>query len=608
MAISPQKADSGGVMTSLRDRSNRLRPKSRGRVLSFLGVLSLLVIPITAPKAGATDPQPTVGMYLDQPFVQGSYVAEDFSADSVVTTFNDQIFGSTCSFNGATIEPLYSASADCHIQTNVHFGGASTTSSTPVAGQTANPINYGQVGSGGASIVFDTPQTYFGLWWSAGSTGNEIQLFNGTQLVANTSANDVASTLFSSGTITAQSGASYATRLYIGNPVDWYTVGSPSDFADEDADNSYQSHYTLAQEPFVYIHFIAADGVTFDRVDLIAPGNGYEFDNFTTSTATGIRAAGIPNRLVLQRELYEPNYVDFDPNGGTGALPRQYSVDSQAGYLQSSCMDYYDPSRCIYTLNDSYSTWQTGWNTEPDGTGDSYDFGSLYPFTVNQTLYAQWQSQFSFYNLTNPDANASNAWDFVDWDTVTYPSITNLGDFTLPAPERANQYLEGWYSYDRTYTQLIRVGGPGDVVSASTYTTWDLNIFGRWLDNPATSVDAAAPEILLVYPKASSVELPSMPLVGDVVAAICLVESDSSGNQISSNLQFTDLANSSSGFSASYSISASEALVGASSRYLRLTVSASSDTACSSGTTHIIEIRPLAAAITNVLPLYLTER
>ena len=598
-------------MSSLRDRSNRLRPKSREKSIPLLGALAILILPIATPQANATSPQATVGMYLDQPFVQGSYVAENYPSETSVTTFNTQSYGNTCSFNGATLEPLFSASPHCSVQTELNFGGASSTTSTPAPGQFPDSLSYGQVGSGGASVVFEDPQTYFGMWWSAGSYGNEIQLLNGTTVIASTSANDVASILSPSGTLTSLGYATYATRFYISNPVDWITVGSPSDFADLDVDNTYQyqSNYTAAhiQEPFVYIHFIAEDGVTFDRINLIAPGNGFEFDNFTTSTASGIKAAGIPTNLVMQKQLYEATYVDFDANGGTGALPRQYSIDNSAGTLQSSCLAWGDASRCITSPNNHYTSWLTGWNTVSNGSGDSYFDSGSYPFSENQTLYAQWQTDFSIYNLTNSEADANNVFDYSEYDTSL--SVINFADLTLPSTVRSGEYIEGWYTLNSDWTSLIRAGGPGDLVSATDYTTWSSgNLFARWLDSPPTAVDAVTPEVLLVHPRATSVQLPNMPLIGDTSGSICLVESDLYGSEIASDLSFTDLVTATSGLSTSYSIESATLLVASASRYVRVTVSTTADTSCTTGFTHIVELRPLGANLTQVFPLNLTVR
>lgn len=610
-------------MSSLRDRSNRLRPKSRGKYISFFGVLGLLVLPIVAPQASATPPQATVGMYLDQPFVQGSYVAEEFASETTITTFNEQSYGNTCSFNGATVEALYFETPNCFVRNELNFGGASTTSSTPSVGTYPEPAYYGQVGSGGASIVFNTPQTYVGLWWSAGSAGNEIQLFDGSNMVANVTANDVAGTLYSPSPLSALDGSQYSTSFYIGNPVDWHELGTPVDFSNSDAANTYESNHTLAQEPFVYIHFIAEDGVTFDRVNLVAPGNGFEFDNFTTSSATGIRAAGIPTPLVLQRQLYAPAYVDFDANGGTGSLPRQYSVDNNSNFLSTVCLDYEDPTHCISA--DSYTSQFLGWSDSPNGTGNlygwffsfwgtTYTWGDSYPFTESKTVYAQWRNTFSYKYLTYYGAELSaevtgNIWDYIDYDSQEEYSVDNFADITLPSDTRPDQYLEGWYTF-ASDGSIVRVGSPGDVIQASSYKSWDSNVFGHWVDNPPppASVDALTPQVLLVYPRATSVQLPSMPLTGESSASICLVESDSVGNQISSDLQFTDLSTASSGFSSSYLISANSALISNTSRYIRVSVSLISDPSCSSGFTHVVEVRPLGAKLTQVVPLNLTAR
>ena len=599
-------------MSSLRNRNHRLKSESRRKYFLIPGTAFTLIAAILTAPAQALAPQPTMGLYLDKPFVEGSYVAENYPTETSVTTFNDQTYGSSCSIDGsAHITALFGENPACYVISEINYGGASTTSSSPVVGQDPSNKNYAQVGSDGISIVFDSPQTYFGLWWSAGNGGNSIQIKNGDNLLASTTADDISSTLYGSGSITALNGDSYAKRFYLGNPVDWHETGSPSDLSDQDPDNTFNSYQTLAQEPFVYIHFIAASGQTFDHVNLY--GTGFEFDNLTYSSASGIDSDGIPSQLVLQRQLYAPNYVDFDANGGVGSVPRQYSVDNAAGYLQSNCLNYSDPTLCISAPNNSYSSYVNSWNTSPDGTGDSYDTGSLYPFTSSQTLYAQWKTYFAFMNTTNSDFNATNVWDYADYDSEYFDYLDNLSDLTLPSPERPDQYLEGWYAFDLSSSQLHRVGGPGDVIPASTYTAYDYYYFARWVDNPPpppppATVDAITPQVLLVYPKSSSVILPNMPIVNDSTASICLAESDSSGNAISSDLNFTDRYTSVSGESSSFTISSSGPLLATTSRYLKISVSLSSDPTCIGGTFHVVELRLLGAELSNRLPIFLTSR
>ena len=606
-------------MSSLRDRSTRLRPKSRGKSLSLLAAFALLVCPLAAPTAHATPPTPTAAMYLDQPFVEGSYVAEQYPSETSVTTFDDQTAGypgDTCSFTGATVDTAVYPAQDCHVWPHSIFGGASSSASTPTVGQDQTLTNFGAVGGGGVSITFNTPQTYFGMWWSAGSYGNLVQLQDGSDVVASVSADDVQNTINQTAYLTSGNNDYYASRFYLGNPYGWSTVGTPSNFTDLDADNTYVKTGNVdPYEAFVFIHFIAAPGTTFNRVNMIAPGNGFEFDNFTTSSSTDI-ATNIPSRLVLQRQLYAPNHVTFEANGGTGAMATQYSTDNSPAYLNYTCMPpYTDPTRCISAPNNSYSTQSLGWNTEPDGSGTSYYFDNWQPYSFNEsmTVYAQWQSNFSYRYLNysgtdfNADVTGDTVWQYVDENYYQDFSVRNFADITLPSPERQGQHLEGWYTFSSDY-QLIRAGSPGEVISSSSYTQWDPNMFGRWVDDPPPpppSVDAITPQVLPVYPRATSVQLPNLPLSGDAAASICVVESDPYGNEVSSNLQFTDLGTSSSGFSSSYLISEPSALVRTQSRYVRVTVSAISDPSCSTGVTHVVEIRLLGANLSQIGPLYL---
>jgi len=616
-------------MSELRDRSNRLKTKSKAKPFVFLGVLSLLVSPLVVPPAGATGASPTAAMYLDQPFVEGSYVAEQYPSETNVTTFDDQnpaypgYAGDTCSFTGATVDPNVYPAEDCHVYPYNKFGGATSTSSSPTVGQEQSPTNYAGVGAGGISITFDTPQTYFGMWWSAGSLGNQVQLLSGSDVLASVSADDVQNTISQTAYLNSQNGDSYASKFYLGNPYGWSRIGTPTDFTDADADNTYQpipdsapirpedeqpfnnwwgTRYDTS-ESFVYIHFIASPGTTFDRVNMVAPGNGFEFDNFTTSSSADI-ATNIPSRLVLQRQLYAPNYVEFDGNGASGSLPRQYSTDGGSSYLTYPCPVWGDPSNCILPGNDYYTLFM-GWNTQPDGSGDLYDWQNPYPFTESKTLYAQWRTDLYVYELSNPDAIYSGLWDYADPDYQL--SVSNLGDLTLPNQQRYDQTLEGWYTYDGD-GHIVRAGSPGDVIPHSVYGSWQGGLFGRWLNNsppPPPSVDAITPQVLPVYPRATSVELPNLPVSGDTSASICIVESDPYGNEVSSNLQYTDLGTSSSGFSSSYLISAPSALVRTESRYVRVTVSSSSDPYCSTGVTHVVEIRLLGADLSQIGPLYL---
>lgn len=67
--------------------------------------------------------------------------------------------------------------------------------------------------------------------------------------------------------------------------------------------------------------------------------------------------------------------VTFAGNGGVGTMDPQ--TDYQPAVLSAN----------IFTLK-NYAF--TGWNTVYDGSGDAYSDGATYPFTTDNTLYAQW--------------------------------------------------------------------------------------------------------------------------------------------------------------------------------------------------------------------------
>ena len=211
--------------------------------------------------------------------------------------------------------------------------------------------------------------------------------------------------------------------------------------------------------------------------------------------------------------------------------------------------------------------------------------------------------------MTNPDADGSNYWDYVNYDSQSAISASNFADVTLPTRDMTGYTLEGWYTVD-IYGNYVRAGSPGEVVSSSTYVYWDMSLYGRWIEDtpPPPTVDAITPEVLLVYPRSSSVVLPNMPITGDTSASICLVESDMYGTPVYNGISFTDLSTSSSGMSTSYSISTIGSLVTNSSRYVRVSVSLSSDLTCSTSFMHVIEVRPIGANFTKIVPLNLTAR
>jgi uncharacterized repeat protein (TIGR02543 family) len=102
-------------------------------------------------------------------------------------------------------------------------------------------------------------------------------------------------------------------------------------------------------------------------------GNGFEFDNLTTSTLEQTPASS----LVFVKGLLGKT-VQFLPgsNDATGSMVAQASTTT----ANLSANRY---QRSGYTF--------TGWNTAADGTGTPYAAGANFNFATDLTLYAQWE-------------------------------------------------------------------------------------------------------------------------------------------------------------------------------------------------------------------------
>ena len=110
---------------------------------------------------------------------------------------------------------------------------------------------------------------------------------------------------------------------------------------------------------------------------------GYTFQGWATSPSGGVSYnPGDPYRLTGDATLYavwqrNQNTLHYDPNGGTGNMQ-----DKTADENASISVDDNGFTRPGYDF--------TGWNTDPNGHGDSYAPGSNITLDTDKTLYAQW--------------------------------------------------------------------------------------------------------------------------------------------------------------------------------------------------------------------------
>jgi hypothetical protein len=153
------------------------------------------------------------------------------------------------------------------------LGGAATLTGGNIFGQneyggTGSPGNFyvigdetGTVTTSPGALTFHTPQSFFGMWWSAADAQNELQFYNGSTLLATFVSSEPSGSPATTGAnITQGLGSSYQ-----GNP------SGTGPYSGQDSG-----------EDFVYLDFTDTVG-SFTSV-VFTDGNsstGFEMDNFS---------------------------------------------------------------------------------------------------------------------------------------------------------------------------------------------------------------------------------------------------------------------------------------------------------------------------------------
>ena len=123
------------------------------------------------------------------------------------------------------------------------------------------------------------PSRYLGFWWSAGNSGNTVDIYGaGNVLLASFNSSSIPSLIGpknSPNNVVAADGQTYLGSLYYGNPNG--TFGNPASL----------------DEPYAYVNLRLSDPTaTFTRVDF--SGLGFEFDNITVSPNYYDPTASVP--------------------------------------------------------------------------------------------------------------------------------------------------------------------------------------------------------------------------------------------------------------------------------------------------------------------------
>ena len=353
--------------------------RTAGIFTTLLATLAIGVAPAHATTSGG------IALYISGPLVHG---AEIGSAGTLTETF-DSLGGSpttggiecptTLAIGTLTTNKTPSTNA-CQYRAAGLWGGASVTTPAPnFGGAGSNYFGTSQLTD--AAITFTFPRggvKYVGFWWSGGNSGNVVTFYNGATAIASVDTLALNTLLGNgppspwpsgNGSVTSMSGIDYPKGHYFGNPRG-YTQYPPTTEGNAVAQDgvSYTEHRGFI---FGYLNLFLTGDQTATSVKF--SGNGFEFDNLTTSTLEQTPASS----LVFVRGLVGKT-VQFLPgsNDATGSMVAQASTTA----ANLSANRY---QRSGYTF--------TGWNTAENGTGTPYGAGANFNFATDLTLYAQWQ-------------------------------------------------------------------------------------------------------------------------------------------------------------------------------------------------------------------------
>lgn len=223
-------------------------------------VIAISALVLSSAPASAISTDYGVDIYMSAPTVQGTAATGSLTSEN----FNTLPTGSC----PASIQ-LGAVSGNCNVEVAGDYGGASAAANvaTPTTGGVGS--NYMSTASPSQEVAIDltAPAKYLGLWWSAGTNSNVLELYQGDERVASMTTSSII-TLLQNSSVTAVGGSSYDSTDYFGNPRN-------------NADPS---------EPFLFINLYATGGASFDRV--VLSGGGFEFDNISTSALAQQPALG----------------------------------------------------------------------------------------------------------------------------------------------------------------------------------------------------------------------------------------------------------------------------------------------------------------------------
>jgi hypothetical protein len=226
---------------------------------------TLLLLPLAF--AFATSARAQIAVYVSPNDIQtaeASGIMGVTPSQIFTETFNSRPLGTINGYQSPTTGISYSTSGGADILPNDKYGGYQSGNYLGIAKN--NSVTLSFTGS---------PSQYFGFYFTAGDGNNKITFYSGNTLLFTFSTSTLIGILpkTAGSHVTAINGSVYNTLDYYGQPV------SNLD----------------PNEPFAYLHFVAAAGVTFDRIVLSQGTNAiFENDNHSLLAVAPV----IPDTLV----------------------------------------------------------------------------------------------------------------------------------------------------------------------------------------------------------------------------------------------------------------------------------------------------------------------
>ncbi|MDR1642148.1 MAG: InlB B-repeat-containing protein [Clostridiales bacterium] len=174
---------------------------------------------------------------------------------------------------------------------------------------------------------------------------------------------------------------------------------------------------------------------------------------------------GIPPVTPIPRDSSELFELSYDANGASGTAPEPQTFSSNA---QVEIKGAENLAKSGFSF--------ASWNTQADGSGDSYSPGQTATFASSVTLYAQWDQTPTFtltYNANGGSGTAPTAQSFVSGSSVT---ISGAGSLT-----RSRYIFAGWNT-------SANGSGTSYTAGQSVAFTANTTLYAKWTALPTYTV------------------------------------------------------------------------------------------------------------------------